>query len=63
MQTIFEKGDVVRLHSGGPDMTVNKRTIPQANEINCICVWFDGNDQLQSATFDDDSLHYVDEQE
>ena len=62
MQTILEKGDVVRLLSGGPDMTVNKRTIFQGNEINYICVWFDNNNQLQSATFDDASIYCIEEQ-
>jgi uncharacterized protein YodC (DUF2158 family) len=37
----FKVGDVVRLKSGGPDMTVNAVGVGICND-QVYCVWFDG---------------------
>ena len=34
----FSVGEVVRLASGGPDMTVE--AVPQDETSNVVCVWF-----------------------
>ena len=39
MERDFEVGDIVRLKSGGPDMTV----IELASAETCICQWFRKN--------------------
>jgi uncharacterized protein YodC (DUF2158 family) len=43
---MYEVGDVVRLKSGGPKMTVT-----EVNRPNVVCSWFDGN-ELSYGTFD-----------
>lgn len=47
----FQKGDLVRLKSGGPTMTVNA----VLSRGVCQCQWFSGS-KLQKGTFDSDSL-------
>lgn len=42
----FQPGDVVRLKSGGPKMTISHR--PSSDSY--FCVWFNKNDDFQSAT-------------
>jgi uncharacterized protein YodC (DUF2158 family) len=49
----FKKGDVVRLKSGGPDMTVQ-----DLNESEVTCVWFMGEVKQQD-DFDVDTLELV----
>lgn len=50
----FPKGTVVRLISGGPDMTVNDH-----NLVNGIqCVWFSGK-KLESGWFAPEALMVV----
>ena len=39
----FKKGDVVRLKSGGPRMTISS----VEDDGRFFCLWFDGNDQKQ----------------
>lgn len=46
MGTRVRVGDIVRLRSGGPDMTVDALRAPDLVE----CVWFDGG-QRQTALF------------
>lgn len=41
-ELIFKPGDVVRLNSGGPAMTV-----VDANERSVNCLWFDNNLELK----------------
>ena len=53
--TQFQVGDVVRLKSGGPDMTV-KRLMG----VGVDCVWFQGDDRLAEVTwFESDLLTRV----
>ena len=51
----FESGDIVKLKSGGPEMTVKS----VAGMINCQ--WFAGK-KLESGYFDPNSLEYVEEE-
>jgi uncharacterized protein YodC (DUF2158 family) len=48
----FKKGDVVRLKSGGPKMTVQDQT---AKVGHLVCQWFEGAKLLQGV-FDEESL-------
>jgi uncharacterized protein YodC (DUF2158 family) len=48
----MQKGDVVRLKSGGPDMTVESELKPG----RFVCHWFDKEGKLQSATFNEETL-------
>lgn len=53
--TQFQVGDVVRLKSGGPDMTV-KRLMG----VGADCVWFQGDNRLaEGAWFASDLLTRV----
>jgi uncharacterized protein YodC (DUF2158 family) len=53
--TQFQVGDVVRLKSGGPDMTV-KRLMG----VGADCVWFQGGNRLsECAWFESDLLMRV----
>ena len=56
---MFEKGDVVRLKSGGPAMTVS-----DFDDMfdTVICEWFDGA-KRESSHFTPESLVLVTEQE
>lgn len=53
----FEKGDVVRLKSGGPKMTVHGE---KHRSSQLICVWFDGSER-KYASFAPESLKKMDE--
>lgn len=46
----FNVGDVVRLKSGGPAMTVSEVVVQ--NPIIVICMWFSGS-EIKSAGFDE----------
>lgn len=49
MEQGLKQGDVVRLKSGGPDMTIEgigKYGMASTNE-RALCVWFDGKKRLQ----------------
>ena len=48
----LEIGDVVRLNSGGPDMTVfAPARSPLTPEGTVGCVWFVDNDELRTGKF------------
>ena len=47
----FHCGDIVRLRSGGPSMTVSRSEGPQG----VCCVWFEGEARAEAA-FDAESL-------
>ena len=51
----FSKGDLVRLKSGGPVMTVDKTEELLCAKTGVLCKWFDGS-QLQSGLFEHTSL-------
>jgi uncharacterized protein YodC (DUF2158 family) len=55
MAKAYKVGDVVKLKSGGPDMTV-KRIIPSSNQGDVYeCQWFAGKG-LQHGIFPPESL-------
>ncbi len=52
----FAVGNIVRLKSGGPDMTV--RTLPDPPATHYDCQWFAGK-KLEAGRFPADSLELV----
>jgi len=52
----FKVGEIVRLKSGGPDMTV--RIAPEPPAKVYTCQWFAGK-KLEQGTFPGDSLELV----
>lgn len=52
----FEIGDIVKLKSGGPDMTVNSRLSSTAEIYRCQ--WFAGK-KLEGGNFEANSLEIV----
>ena len=59
----FKAGDVVKLKSGGPKMTIEKiGATSSANEENVAhCVWFDKDEQMKDGKFTLASLMLVPE--
>lgn len=53
--TTFNVGDIVKLKSGGPDMTV--RSVPEKGNVY-QCQWFAGK-KLEQGAFPGDSLEKV----
>ena len=48
MPDAIKAGDVVRLRSGGPKMTVTNVGVPQFGSKTMVwCVWFDGTDKKE----------------
>ena len=54
MATKFKVGDVVRLKSGGPEMTVHGES--QRYDDACETIWFDEKKVKQYGDFKDDSI-------
>ena len=54
----FNVGDVVRLKSGGPTMTVQGETT--TNKI--ICKWFVNNSDIKKSSFAPDSLELAEDE-
>ena len=52
-QTQFNKGDTVKLKSGGPDMTVE--SVLEVHTKSYRCQWFAGK-KLESGMFSSESL-------
>lgn len=52
----FKVGDIVKLKSGGPDMTV--RVVPDPTSKTYTCQWFAGK-KLEQGSFPGDSLEPV----
>ena len=52
MSSEFKKGDLVRLKSGGPQMTVDniapRSMMGESGEIGVWCVWFDKGKEMSS---------------
>jgi uncharacterized protein YodC (DUF2158 family) len=57
-------GDVVRLKSGGPSMTVNKKGdfSPLGPNPGVHCVWFDNKRNKQDDTFHEDTVEIYKEE-
>lgn len=53
---IFKSGDLVRLKSDGPLMTV-KRLVYEDGPI--VCVWFDKNNNYQENYYSGDTLDII----
>ncbi|HCQ8179606.1 YodC family protein [Morganella morganii] len=56
MSKKFKAGDIVRLKSGGPDMTIKAFTLTQGEAY--ICQWFAGK-KLEQGFFKEDSIELV----
>lgn len=52
----FSVGDVVKLKSGGPDMTI--RSVPDLHSKQYLCQWFAGK-KLEQGSFPEESLDPV----
>ncbi|MFC3355518.1 YodC family protein [Sphingobacterium zeae] len=61
----FSKGDVVRLKSGGPKMTIEGYEIVMGwdftseSDDTVVCKWFDLNEVLQVQKFNHETLEIV----
>jgi uncharacterized protein YodC (DUF2158 family) len=47
----FKEGSIVRLKSGGPEMTIEL-----IKQNNCVCVWFNHNNEIQRYEFSHEVL-------
>jgi uncharacterized protein YodC (DUF2158 family) len=56
IQSKFAVGDIVKLKSGGPEMTV--QTLPEPPAKSYRCQWFAGK-KLEAGSFPADSLELV----
>lgn len=54
----FKRGAIVRLKSGGPQMTIQgyRQAFDGGDTDMAFCSWFDENRKLQEGTFHEDSL-------
>lgn len=52
----FQTGEIVKLKSGGPDMTVRAKA--NTSGTSYLCQWFAGK-KLEQGTFAKESLEYV----
>lgn len=53
---IFEIGQIVRLKSGGPKMTIKRNEGNGEEEQVWACQWFDRNGKLHNDSFPEDML-------
>ena len=59
----MKTGSKVRLKSGGPLMTVNKdrfEEIKESMDTRVPCIWFDNDQHVQKASFEEETLDLVD---
>jgi uncharacterized protein YodC (DUF2158 family) len=61
MRSKFVVGQVVKVKGQGLRMTIERVREGQI-ECDVDCVWFDDNDILHRATFDDRILEFVDDE-
>ncbi len=54
----YKAGDIVRLRSGGPEMTVKEIPNNRRYSNNYLCQWFAGK-KLESGQFNEESLEPV----
>lgn len=54
MRSEWKPGDLVRLKSGGPLMTVQRKTCQKTNEYRCS--WFDETVIMRSTVFQGEAL-------
>ena len=59
----FKKGDVVRLKSGGPRMTVQSVGNFTLIEDGVKCVWFSDKKELKEEVFDAAVLEVIEEEQ
>ncbi len=55
---MLERGDVVKLNSGGAEMTVDWVQELEAGDV-IHCKWFDSGDNLQSGRFRVEMVKYI----
>ena len=58
----FEVGDVVRLRSGGPDMTVSNLE-GTLMEKGIMTTWFDSKGERKTGVFAPEALEHVDDED
>ncbi|MGJ8762337.1 MAG: YodC family protein [Polaribacter sp.] len=62
----FKQGEVVKLKSGGPTMTIEKYKwetgfdYSKESDHVVVCTWFDNDGKLESRPFEQDALITVD---
>ena len=62
-ESVYSAGQVVRLKSGGPEMTVQKGYTDDKGETGSYrCQWFAGK-KLENGTFPADSLEIVQQED
>jgi uncharacterized protein YodC (DUF2158 family) len=59
MHVEFKKGDIVRLKSGGPKMTVEDVVEDMGGDLSVYCTWFDEQRQHQKGGFAPGSLEPI----
>lgn len=55
---MFKPGDIVRLRSGGPTMTVEQVGIDMLSRERVWVNWFTSDGELKHATFPQEALEY-----
>ena len=60
---MFKTGDVVRLKSGGPVMTVDQVGKDMYDRERVWAIWFLANNELKKATFAPEALEKAPEQD
>ena len=61
MSTTFKIGDIVRLKSGGPDMTVTSvgQRHEESSQISAWCTWFPAPDSRKTEVLPIEALDLV----
>ena len=56
---VYNTGDIVKLVSGGPKMSVVEEDEQQFEYITFRCIWFDSDNMLHTDHFDQDILEKI----